>query len=187
MKYYAIIDDKQAGPFELEQLAEAGVRPDTYVWCKDMDDWKQAREVGDICRFFRRRLFDREHPALAAPEQPVAVPEITQQDVLSQVPPQFRRTLSKADPAHVDWNSFSNTPDYSREPSTWWPFPMVFSLLFFFPLGLLAISQARKSQKAWRQGQAQEAHEYARRGKMAAGMSFSFGFVIVAALIQLLF
>ncbi|MDE6143194.1 MAG: DUF4339 domain-containing protein, partial [Muribaculaceae bacterium] len=34
MKYFAIIDGEQKGPFELEELADAGVRPSTYVWCK---------------------------------------------------------------------------------------------------------------------------------------------------------
>lgn len=56
MKYFAMIGGVQRGPFPLDRLVEEGVRPDTYVWCKGMDDWVQANEVPDICRFFRQRL-----------------------------------------------------------------------------------------------------------------------------------
>lgn len=51
-----MISGSRQGPFELESLADAGVTPDTYVWCKGMPDWMQAAEVPDICRFFRQRL-----------------------------------------------------------------------------------------------------------------------------------
>ena len=32
MKYYAMIDGERRGPYELDRLAEAGVRPETYVY-----------------------------------------------------------------------------------------------------------------------------------------------------------
>lgn len=188
MKYFAIINDKQVGPFSLEEMPAAGITPDTYVWCKDMDDWKQAREVADICRFYRNRLFDQAHPSLVE-KIPVAVPAEGEswEDPYANVPLKFRRQIQKADPKDVDLESFSAKPDYSREPDTWWPFPMILSLIFFLPLGLLAISQMRKSQKAWKEGHAEDAHEFARRGKMAAGLSFSLGLILIAFFIPLFF
>lgn len=192
MKYFAIIDDEQRGPFELGQLAEAGVTPDTYVWCKDMPDWAQAREVADICRHFRNRIFDINHPALAGGAGKEEKKNDTQEkpgreEDLGNVPMRFRYPISKADPEDVDFGSFNAQPDLSQPPRTWYPFPMVLSVLFFFPLGLLAISQARKSRKAWKEGKAAEAYEFARRGKMAAGMGFSFGLILVAGFLPLLF
>lgn len=56
MKIFAMIDGKQVGPLMLDDIVEAGVRPDTYVWCKGMADWQPASEVPDICRYFRLRL-----------------------------------------------------------------------------------------------------------------------------------
>lgn len=180
-----MIDGKQAGPFRLEDMPAAGITPDTYVWAKDMDDWKQAREVGDICRFFRNRLYDNAHTSSTTP---VVVAEPMQEDYpMDDVPMRFRRQIEKADPDDVDFASFSQKPDLTRQPSTWWPFPMFFSLFFFLPLGILAISQAFKSRKAWKEGNPEAAYEYARRGKMAAGMSFSFGLIVIAAFIPLLF
>ncbi len=42
MRYFAMIDGERRGPFGLDELADAGVRPDTYVWCKGMSDWEKA-------------------------------------------------------------------------------------------------------------------------------------------------
>ena len=51
-----MIGGERRGPYELDELSGAGVRPDTYVWCKTMTDWQQARDVAEICRHFRRQL-----------------------------------------------------------------------------------------------------------------------------------
>ncbi len=50
--YFAMIDGERRGPFRLDQLRDAGVGPDTYVWSKGMADWEQAADVADICRYF---------------------------------------------------------------------------------------------------------------------------------------
>ena len=63
MKYYAIINDVQRGPFNLDELSDAGVRPSTYVWCKGMQDWEKAEDVADICRMFRIRISNLMHPS----------------------------------------------------------------------------------------------------------------------------
>lgn len=56
MRYFAMIDGRQYGPMELDDMVKEGVRPDTYVWCKGMPDWMKASDVPDICRYFRQRL-----------------------------------------------------------------------------------------------------------------------------------
>lgn len=56
MKYFAMIDGRQYGPMLLDEMVKEGVRPDTYVWCKGMQDWTLASDVPDICRYFRQRL-----------------------------------------------------------------------------------------------------------------------------------
>lgn len=190
MRYFAIIDGQQVGPYTLDELAQAGVRPDTYVWCKEYDDWKQAREDGEICRYFRRRLFDRMHPTAEVPvAQPVEnasaiSPE--QQDRLEKlhnVPPRFRYPLMKSQ-TDFDWPDPNAPEDISKAPTTWYPFPMLLSLLFCAPIGIYAIFEARKAQAAWQRGEREEAHERARRGKMAAGMAFAVGLILIALLIS---
>lgn len=99
MKYFAMIDDRQIGPFELEESVREGVRPDTYVWCKGMPDWMQAKDVPDICRYFRQRLSGTlpmmKNPSQAAADR-LAAEQLEQEELLSQFPPQLRGFLRKS-------------------------------------------------------------------------------------------
>lgn len=72
MKYYAMVDDRQVGPYTLDELMEAGIGPDTYVWCKGMADWERADDNADICRYYRQRLSRLQHPQPATPVTPAA-------------------------------------------------------------------------------------------------------------------
>lgn len=47
---YFIIDEnnKQAGPFSLEQLAEKAITPETLVWAQGMKDWTPAWKVAEL-------------------------------------------------------------------------------------------------------------------------------------------
>ena len=98
MRYFAMIEGERRGPYELAELADAGVRPDTYVWCKGMDDWQMAEDVADICRFYRQRIFDLTHPtrseiarpANSAPPRVVtdtSTPILEEEPVPSTFPP----------------------------------------------------------------------------------------------------
>ncbi|MDE5850900.1 MAG: DUF4339 domain-containing protein [Muribaculaceae bacterium] len=100
MKYFAMIGDRRYGPMVLDEMEAQGVRPDTYVWCKGMDDWMQASEVPDICRYFRQRLSGTlpsqlnqgqvDHDRLKAAE------EEEQERLLNQLPPMARDLVRKS-------------------------------------------------------------------------------------------
>ncbi len=77
MKYFAMIDGQRTGPWELWQLPEAGVTPDTYVWCKGMTDWRKAEVVADVCRYYRQHLagIEPEDSPYAKGAQPTAEAE----------------------------------------------------------------------------------------------------------------
>ena len=100
MKYFAMIDGRQHGPFSLDDLVKEGVRPDTYVWCKGMDDWAMASDVPDICRYFRQRLSGslpsmRVSPAQAE-EQCRMADEEEQQKMLQELPPMARNLIRRS-------------------------------------------------------------------------------------------
>lgn len=172
MKYFAIIDSNQSGPFTLEELCAAGVRPDTYVWCKGMDDWKQAAEVADICRFFRIRLSERMHPVAEMPDQPA---EQTNTE---------RRTIMLHGGIEIE------APDPESDPVTGPPanidvqpanriFTAALSLLFF-PTGIIATMLAVETQKIWRRGDKLKSHETDRATKMWTGISYFLGLAMWA-------
>lgn len=182
MRYFAMIDDERRGPFDLEQLPLEGVTPDTYVWCKGMDDWQKAEDVADICRFFRRRLSDLQHPVAPAP---VEAPPVE---------PQRHMT-----PYEMINAAEQPEPDYSAPPAPTL-FLSIFLTLFCFPItGLVAVWYSYKARKAWQESQRSEsegsrklyddkereelrklAHDYDRQAKMWIGITFFLSIIFYA-------
>ena len=100
MKYFAMIGGQQYGPMELDDMVKEGVRPDTYVWCKGMDDWCVASEVPDICRYFRQRLSgtlpSQKYPGQSDLNRNKALDEEEQERLLNQLPPMAREYVRRS-------------------------------------------------------------------------------------------
>ena len=175
MRYFAMIDGKQAGPFELEELAGAGVGPDTYVWCKGMDEWHKAEEVGDICRYFRLSLSGQKpHDEKMFPVEHSGDKEVEQRDI----PLKMRYYLRKSG-TEVRMRP-EEEPDYdSRPASMLWA--AVLTFLLCCPLtGLVAIICSLRASRLWRQGKKKEAHGAAQSARIWVLITFFAGFFMVA-------
>ena len=196
-----MIDGEQRGPFTLEQLPDAGVRPSTYVWCKGMDDWEKAEDVAEICRLYRRRIYDLLHPA-------------------DPVNPAESDTAGKSDPAKTEVNYFDrsmqglNLPtieeldareDISQPPAKVLPWAILVTLFFFPPIGIFAIYFSVASRRCWKNSQKAPdngpdalkingkglsptdwrrlAHDYCRAAKMWTGIAFFIGIILISFLI----
>jgi len=48
-KYIVVIKGKPEGPYSFEQLKELKIRPGTFVKTPEMDDYKEAHEVPELC------------------------------------------------------------------------------------------------------------------------------------------
>lgn len=173
MRYFAIIDGEQCGPFRLEELPEAGVGPDTYVWCKGMIEWRKAEEVGDICRFFRQRLSGVGIEDSGEEKDTAGNGE----DLTDELPLRYRRIIES-----------SGTPlsrnDEQMQPS---PRPMILEAilvtLFCFPItGAVALYFAIRTSNCLKSGNDPAAREYSRLTKMWIGFSFFIGIIIIAYL-----
>jgi uncharacterized RDD family membrane protein YckC len=57
-QYLVVINGKPEGPFHVEQLKELGIKPGTFVKTAGMDDYKEAHEIPELCRFlgFQSRI-----------------------------------------------------------------------------------------------------------------------------------
>ena len=185
-----MIDGERRGPLELSQLVEAGVRPDTYVWCKEMDDWEQARYVADICRLYRQRIFSLNHPEVLA--APVTEEEAGRQET-GETP---ARLYSPRGLPHVDDN-----PDTSVPPTSMMLVSFLLTLFCFPFTGIMAIYYSLKTRQAWEQATRSNskgegklysdkereelrivAHDYSRMAKMWAGITFFLGIIFYAFL-----
>lgn len=155
MRYFAIIEGEQRGPYTLEELEEAGVGPDTYVWCKSMTDWQQAGEVADICRYFRRTLADRMHPS--SPSDIQSSSPADAEDEYADVPLRWRGIIRRHGvPASMNPEP---EPDTSTPPRTW-TVEAVLALILCCPLtGAVALYFALHCRRLWNAGKKEEAHK----------------------------
>lgn len=199
MRYFAMIDGEQRGPFELGELAAAGVGPDTYVWCKGMADWQKAEDVADICRHFRQRIGDLMHPQPKAPDaQPMQyegfAPGV---DPYETVPLRYRNIVRRS--GEIPGPPQVEGPDTSRPPTPTL-FLSLFMTLFCFPItGLVAVYYSYKARVAWQESQRSEsnnnrqlyndsereelrrkAHDYDRQAKMWIGITFFLSIIFYA-------
>lgn len=185
MKYYAIINDEQIGPMELPELVDRGLMPDTWVWCKGMDDWKQANEVADICRFFRNRIFDLMHPTTPEPDDTPASPPpymadedykgLKRRDFYQAVGEQIQQ--SQVDP---DDEKLSQNIPPARLPG----WLTALAIILFFPLGIPGMLMSQKAQKQWMAGLKKESFATASSARIYTGLAICFGVVAYTILIQ---
>lgn len=189
MKYFAIIDGEQKGPFELEELADAGVRPSTYVWCKGMRDWEKAEDVADICRMFRNRIHDLMHPksveALRA-DSATSETDGKGSSTDSPTPSRYDRILEQSQMQLPSLEEIDRMEDTSHPPTPMLAWAIFATILFFPPTGIAAICFAVKSSRQWKMGNAKEAYDLARSAKMWTGITFFLGLILYAALARLL-
>ncbi|MBO4825768.1 MAG: DUF4339 domain-containing protein [Prevotella sp.] len=62
MKYYLIEDNMQVGPFEVSELYNRGIRPDTLVWCETMENWTPAWKVAELHPVIDSSIVRRQPP-----------------------------------------------------------------------------------------------------------------------------
>lgn len=204
MKYYAFIDGEQKGPFELDELVAAGVRPTTYIWCKGMDDWQEAQEVPEVCRLYRQHIAEMMHPSLRRTDEPSINPGVTitpqptddhqptqaEDADLEDVPLQFRRYVQKS--GTKPGPSLDTSPDINQPPQVSLTLAILSMLLCFVPTGIAAVVFSYKAQKTWLQAQSAsgeqadrqkaQAHDYARSARMWIGITVSFGLIFMGFL-----
>lgn len=184
-KYYAMIDGVQKGPFKLEEIAEAGVRPSTYVWTAGMNDWEKAEDVADICRFFRIRLFDLMHPSPSSDQIPSdGIVPVNDAPAIN-APTRFDPFLDSSDSIPT-LDEIDSLEDKDRPPFNVMPFAILSTVLFFPPTGIVAIYLARKSRKAWKIDNHTEAHNLCRLAKMWTGITFFLGLILISFLCKVL-
>lgn len=174
-QYFIRINGEQRGPYRLEELPEAGVTPDTFVWHKGMDDWNRARHDAEICRLFRQRLSGDVPASKDSPAD--SDTERTNAENLDSLPWGFRGFVER-DGTPIGPPQ-DEKPDLSVPPRSRVAEAIIVTL-FCSVLGLVAVYFAFAARKAWNQGKAEEAYDLTRKAKMWIGISFFVGMICTA-------
>lgn len=198
-KYFAMIEGRQQGPFTLSELPGAGVTPDTYVWCRGMEDWEQASKVADICRYYRQRLSgslpeDREK-YLSGPAPYENTLKEKQQDQPAPVDlldpqgkPKLRDIMQEVNRIYEEEMQERANP--TRPPRVSLALAIATTLLCFPPTGFVAIYQCTRATGLWKsaaqgeEGREQRiaAHDAARLARMWTGITLCLGMISWAAI-----
>lgn len=180
MKYYAMIDGEQRGPFELSELPEAGVRPSTYIWRKGLTDWIKAEEDADVCRLFRNRLYDIMHPTLSNGHDDLAAYRVKPDEEQNSYNSRFDYYLRESGESLPTLEEIDAQEDKTVPPVSMIGYAWTVTILCFFPTGIAALIFAYKSKKQWKLGNNILAHGYSKSAKMWTGISFFLGLIVYA-------
>jgi len=50
-EYLVVVEGKPAGPYSVEQMKDLRIKPGTFVKSEEMDDYKEAHDVPELCEF----------------------------------------------------------------------------------------------------------------------------------------
>lgn len=178
-----MIDGEQKGPFELEELPAAGVRPSTYIWCKGLPDWQKAEDNPDVCRLFRNRLYDIMHPGDAIFKSPEEMEKYKVQPDSKEpknYPSRFDYFLKDTDQSIPTLEEVDAMEDKGHEPISMIPYAWLVTIFCFIPTGIVALYYAYKSKKDWKAGNKEMAHDSSRSAKMWTGISIFIGLICYA-------
>lgn len=198
-KYYAMIDGEQKGPFALDDLPKEGVRPSTYIWCKGLPDWQKAEDNAEVCRLFRNHLYNLKGGANASGENTEKLKDpgawqgnngnvATGEDNPWRVrpdnepgkpkPTRYDRWLEQAgeDPLPT-LEEIDAKEDKSEPPVSMIGYAWLVTFFCCWPTGIVALVNAYRSKRAWKNKDNAGAHEYNRKAKMWTGISFFLGVI----------
>lgn len=187
-----MISDRCQGPFPLDQLIEAGVGPDTYVWSKRMTEWEKAIDVEEVKDYFQRRLKEKSQPKKIIVHNPFENQNNVQQSISK---PRFVRY-------GMEFPMPEDQTDYDQPPTSHLIPAIIITIMCFPFTGLMAIYYSIKSQREWENAMRgsskkgdvvytpeevlqckKEAHYNERMAKMWIGITFFIGMIAIATLL----
>lgn len=193
-KYFAFIEGDQKGPYDLHQLVNAGIRPSTYVWCKDMADWQRADEVPEIRDLFMDHLSHRQE-TLKVEEPVVPTEEKTRfDDNQPEAREAGRRRFGRLGVELPDIDQIQ--PDINVPPQVSMALAVVSMFLCFLPTGIAAVVYTSKALKYWEKSMnassedernylRTQCHEYERQAKMWLGLTVAFGLIFWTIIVSI--
>ena len=158
-QYYIICNDKQAGPYTLEELARLSLTPETIVWTEGMTDWAPAREVSEL-------------QGLIAPNTPT--------------PPSYNATTYGA-PQYSSAPQYSNPSERPPVPPNYLVWAILVTLFCCNIGGIIAIIHSSRVSSRYIAGDYEGAAYASRQARNWIIASACVGFVLMIAYIVWLF
>lgn len=196
MKYWIVINNKQAGPFELEQLRGLPVLPNTPVWHEGLPQWIPAAQVPEIVALFR--------PAQTNAPESETTSKSTESEISDNADTQQDTATESDDTAIVEKKSNESTPtqhafEQERQqqqqqnvdtecPASCLGWAIASTLLCCMLLGIVAIIYSAKVKSRYNSGDIKGAEKASETAQWLIILAITLGLVLspFQVLLQLL-
>lgn len=174
MDYWIITDDnRQAGPYSLQDLSECDITPDTPVWHDGLNDWVKASEVEELAA-----LLASQPPAVPV-EEPTGAQVIITCD--NAEPQQQQPADQPASPAVIYVPAYAIPPGYvpvvpagtePKSPPSYLVWAIICTIVCFLPLGVCAIIFSTKVKSHFKAGRLDKAYRASELAALFVILSF---------------
>ena len=155
-KYYLAVNNKQEGPYNLQQLRDMNLDANTLVWYDGLDEWKKLSNLPILSS----QLTKTETPP-PFDEEKYVIENNTVVPMPTQGVNQF---------GYININKKTKPNNYLAEA--------IFSLLFCCPIALIAVYKSLQVNKLYNKGLHDEAKHAAKQARNFALLAVAAGFII---------
>lgn len=167
MKYWIILDNRQLGPFELEEIKQYPVMPNTPVWHEGLAQWIPASRVPEIVNMF----------APPEPEPPITYDhQATDNDGYGERNEHEQQPQTQRRPGNHRQIVVDNR--MAERPSSYLGWAIAATILCCVPLGIIAIVFAAQVNSKWERGDYEGALKASKRAEIWIILAITLGVVL---------
>ncbi|MDE6267437.1 MAG: CD225/dispanin family protein [Muribaculaceae bacterium] len=192
MKYWVIFNNKQEGPFSLEELRQYPLTLQTPVWHQGLTQWVTAQEVDELRSLIEQKSAPRQNPYGQEPyvsRQPQeGAPYANTQPQQNPQPGNAPETNGQPRGYAPRVQMHPRRANGVERPSTYLGWAIAATLLCCLPLGVVAIIYAAGVNSKFDRGDIEGARKSSERAQLWIMLSVTLGllWMPVYTLIQML-
>ncbi len=160
MKYYIVVDGKPAGPFDIAQLAEQGIKGKDLVWKEGLSEWVAAETIDEL----QAVLYGAQQTATTPP------PTNTDGTIVPPAPP-VPPMLQPSNPQL----SYQASQPMGLPPKNWLVESILVTLFCCLPFGIVGIIKASNVSSLWAAGRVEESQRASSEAKKWTLIGFWIG------------
>lgn len=160
MKYYIAVNNQPQGPFEISELSQMCITPDTLLWCEGMNNWHPAKEIAEI----NSALFNPAIPPIYNAQK------FNSQQQGTPTPP-----------------TTHSTPPIMPKPKTWLVESILCTVFCCQIFGIIAIIMSALAESAWSRKDYAETEAKAKQARTWVLVSFIIGILQVIGWVLYIF
>lgn len=182
-KYWIVVDNAHQGPYTAEELSEMQLTSDTYAWKPGMSKWTKISDIPDLSSLFHENNEAIENNNTDEIESY----ENIESHITAQQPPQAPPP-PPIPPASLPYHTVnhitshgdhfeSNISKQENCPPNYMAWSIITTIVFFLPLGIVALIYSSKVNGTWLSGNREKARKYSEYAAWFSNIAFVAGLI----------